>query len=122
MSLTPVPNFTKETKQNVDPAFFTPLVLEDSKTTLLIHTPILRLHDIDQNHRWKLARIQFRLQLGPQRTLDTDPLHLRMQDLKGDMPKSHNLDVFNVSKASPINKVALYHLGHILIHMQFSAQ
>lgn len=70
----------------------------------------------------KLARIRSRAQLGLEKALDTDPLHLRTEDLKGEIPKSHYLGLFNVSKASPINRMALQHLGHLLTHMQFSAQ
>lgn len=67
-SFIPVPNFTKKIRQNVGSGFLTTLILEDAKITLLKHSPILGLHDMDQNYRWKSARIRSRAQLGPEST------------------------------------------------------
>lgn len=61
-------------------------------------------------------------QLGPEKAPGTDPFYLRTEDLKGETPKAHYLGLFHVSKASPIHRVALHHLGPLLTHMQFSAQ
>lgn len=53
---TPVPNFTKKIRHTVGSGFLTTVILEDSKITLLIHSPILVLHDVCQNHRWKVGQ------------------------------------------------------------------
>lgn len=64
-------------------------VLEGSKIILLTHCTILGLHKVDQNQRRKLLWIRYRAQRGPERAPNTDPLHLRIQDLKRETPKYH---------------------------------
>lgn len=51
-----MPNFTKKIRHIVGSGFLTTVILEESKVTLLIHSPILVLHDVGQNHRWKVGQ------------------------------------------------------------------